>query len=137
MISAAGKTGGERLWWVMEELIERSLELFSDSEEKTRRKFQMRVCVLAWSRAGWSLSYRGQASWFTRITGRFGGPPATDMPDEYDWYYWVQQVLEEVIGSWRKIFVLRFFESDGATLRVVTVGDVRRRLLQQSSQQFS
>ena len=59
------------------------------------------------------------------------------MPDEYDWYYWVQQVLEEVIGSWRKIFVLHFFESDGATLRVVTVGDVRRRLLQQSSQQFS
>ena len=62
------------------------------------------------------------------------------MPDEYDWYYWVQQVLEEVIGSWRKILVLRRFESEGATwipLRVVTVGDVRRRLLQQSSQQFS
>ena len=33
MISAAGQTGGERLWWGMEELIERSLELFSDSEE--------------------------------------------------------------------------------------------------------
>ena len=135
MISAAGQTGGRRLWWVMEELIERSLELFPDSEEETRRKFQMRVCVLAWSRAGWSLSYRGQTSWFTRITGRLGGPPATDMPDEYDWHYWVEQVLEEVIQQ-----VRRCFESEGATwipLSVVTVGGVRWRLLQHNSQQFS
>ena len=128
MISAAGKTGGERLWWVMEELIERSLELFPDLEEETRRKFQMRVCVLAWSRAGWSLSYRGQASWFTRITCRFAGPPATDMPGEYDWHYWVEQVLKEVIQQ-----VFRCFEGEGATwilLRIVTVGGVKRRLWQ-------
>ena len=51
------------------------------------------------------------------------------MPDEYDWHYWVEQVLEEVIQQ-----VLRRFESEGATwipLRVVSVGGVRRRLLQQ------
>ena len=127
MISAAGQTGGERLWWVMEEFVERSEVLFPDSEEDTRRKFQIRVCVLAWGRAGWSLSYRGQASWFTRITSRFGGPPATDMPGEYDWHYWVEQVLEEVIQQ-----VLRRFESEGATwipLRVVSVGSGWRRLL--------
>ena len=62
------------------------------------------------------------------LLGRLGGPPATDMPDEYDWHYWVEQVLEEVIQQ-----VRRCFESEGATwipLRFVTVGGVRRRLLQ-------
>ena len=135
MISAAGQTGGERLWWVMEELIERSLERLPDSENDTRRKFQLQVCVLAWGRAGWNLSYRGQSFWFTRIRGRFGGPPATDMPNEYDWHYWIEKVLEEVIQQ-----VLSCFEGERAGVRggvgstrvtplsVVSVGGGWRRL---------